>query len=394
MKRPDGFDRERERERRAQAQARAAARPPAGEPASPAPAPVPLAERLRRRRAPRAAQPTPSPGPVGPGVGDEGETAQLPELAVPADPARPADPAASAHPAPLAVPAPSAPSADVAGAGRSPGAAGSAEPTAGELLRAEMRGTDARAQLRAATKLRQQRERTERRRFTSHLRRRRRPWLIAGGAVLALALFVGVGVFTPLMGVREVRIEGTNRVDPAALQEALAGQLGTPLALVDQGAVRSALNDFPLLQEYAVETVPPHTLLVRVTERRPVITVTQGEEFALLDPAGVVISATPERAEGFPLAEGKAAKPGSPAFEAATLALQDLPDDLLNRFVSITASTPQDVRMVDGNGLEVIWGSPDDSAVKAVLLRSMLQALGDRPVSTIDVSSTTAPVFS
>lgn len=251
----------------------------------------------------------------------------------------------------------------------------------------------ARAELRRAKRDRRKRERVERRRFRTHLRRRRRPWLIALGAVVALALFVAVGVFTPIMGVREITITGTERVDEAALQEALSPQLGTPLALVEDAAVRAALAEFTLIQEFAVERVPPHTLVVRVSERRPVLSVATDGGFALLDQAGVRIEAAAERVPGFPLATGKAAEIGHPAFVAVTAALQQMPAELLAGFTGVSASTGQDIRFTAADGPDVVWGGPEKSGEKSVILASMRSALAKRPVTVIDVSSTESPVF-
>ncbi|MEB4616580.1 FtsQ-type POTRA domain-containing protein [Leucobacter sp. M11] len=251
----------------------------------------------------------------------------------------------------------------------------------------------ARAELRRARRERRKRERTERRRFGTHLRRRRRPWLIGLAAVAGLALFVGIGVLTPIMGVREIQVAGTERVDEAAIQEALAPQLGTPLALVEDGQVREALSGFTLIQEYAVERVPPHTLVVRVAERRPVLAVEADGGFALLDQAGIRIETGEARPEGFPLATGKAAEVGHPAFVAVAAALQQMPPDLLAGFNQVTASTGEDIRFTVNGGPDVVWGGPDDSGVKSVILASMRTALANRAVTVIDVSSTESPVF-
>lgn len=248
-------------------------------------------------------------------------------------------------------------------------------------------------QLKAAIRGRKQRERREQRRFTWHVRKRRRPWLIAGAAVLAVALFVVVGVFTPLMSVREIRVEGAERVDAAAVQEALAPLSGRPLALVNQSEVHQALVPFPLIQRYSVETIPPHTLVVRVEERVPVLALPSDAGVDVVDPAGVTLEQHEARPEGIPLAEGPAADRTSKGFQAVALVLRDMPPELRAQFVAATASTGQDVKLTLQSGIEVVWGEPTETPRKAVVLAAMLQALGDRPVSLIDVSSSEAPIF-
>lgn len=248
-------------------------------------------------------------------------------------------------------------------------------------------------QLKEAIKGRKRRDRREQRRFTWHVRRRRRPWLVAGVAVLAVALFVVVGVFTPLMSVRVVQVEGASRVDVAAVEAALAPLAGTPLALVDQAQVHRALVPFPLIQRYTVETIPPHTLVVRLEERVPVLALPSDAGFDLVDPAGVTVEQSEARPEGVPLAEGVAATRSSAAFSEVARVLRDVPPELRAQFATATASTGQDVSFVLQSGVQVVWGEADETPRKAVVLAAILGALGERPVSLIDVSSSEAPIF-
>lgn len=235
------------------------------------------------------------------------------------------------------------------------------------------------------------RERGEQRRFTEHLRRRRRTWLIAVGAVLALALFVAVGVLSPLTAVREVRIVGAAQVDEAALQTALARFEGVPLALVSEQEVHRALEPFPLIQRYAIERIPPHTLILRIEERDAVVAVSGDDVLQLLDPAGVLVGTATERPLGVPLASGQVAVVSSPAFAAAAQVVRDLPDDLRAQLAEVSASSAQDVSFILTGGTRVVWGEATETQRKALVLRSVLAAVG--AVSMIDVSSPSAPVF-
>ena len=45
------------------------------------------------------------------------------------------------------------------------------------------------------------------------------------------------------------------------------------------------------------------------------------------------------------------------------------------------------------SGVQVVWGEADETPRKAVVLAAILGALGERPVSLIDVSSSEAPIF-
>ena len=263
-------------------------------------------------------------------------------------------------------------------------------------LRASQESDPVRAaerRLRQAERQHRAQLRSESRRFSAESRRRRRNWLIALAAVGALALFVVAGAFTPIMAVREVQVVGTVNVNPADVQQALARFDGRPLALVDDAEVHLALEPFPMIQHYAVERVPPHTLLVRIEERVPVISVQGDAGFAMFDSAGVLLASAETPPAGAPVGVGAVTDFSSEAFRSAGRALRDMPDELRAQVVSVTASSGQDVSFTLSNGIEVLWGDADRTRYKAEVLARMLVALADRGVEYIDVSSADAPVF-
>ena len=250
---------------------------------------------------------------------------------------------------------------------------------------------EAKRRLKSAERSVRIRERREQRRFTAHARRRRRNWLIVGGAVLALAAFVAVGVLSPLTAVREVQVVGAKQVDAAEIQRALARFEGTPLALVQESDVHRALEPFPLIQRYSLERIPPHTLLVRIEERDGVIAIKRGNRYEVLDPAGVTVATVKTAPKRAPVATGAAADPRSPAFAAAAAVVRDLPNDIRKKLVGVTASSAQDVRFTMKDGTRVIWGEATETQRKAVVLRALLKAV--KTASVLDVSAPDAPVF-
>lgn len=249
----------------------------------------------------------------------------------------------------------------------------------------------ARERLRNAGRARRNREKREQRRFTEHLRVRRRRWFVAGGAVLGLALFVVVGVFTPIMAVKDIQLQGVHSVDAEALQVALSRFEGVPLALVSDQDVHRAIEPFPLVQRYSIERIPPHTLIVHIEERMAVIAMEREGGFDLFDPAGVLLGRVAERPVGVPLGSPELTDTASPAFLAASSVIRDMPEDLRQLLVSVQASNAQDVNFELSNGTQVLWGESKESQRKSVVLRSMLASIG--APGLIDVSAPEAPVF-
>ncbi|WP_166787923.1 FtsQ-type POTRA domain-containing protein [Cryobacterium adonitolivorans] len=244
----------------------------------------------------------------------------------------------------------------------------------------------ARGRLRAARRARKQYERSEVRRFTSRSRRRRNLWIAAAGTLVALVAFVLVGVFSPLMALRTIEITGTNRIPAADVAQALEGQLGTPLPLLDLAEVKGQLSEFSLIRSYVTESRPPDTLVVRIVERDPVGAITSTAGFDLVDAAGVVIQSGPDRPQGYPLIDATGGASG-PGFQAAVAVVRALPEGIRGQLDTVTAATKDDVTLTMGGGARVVWGNADRSEYKAIVLGALIVSHPVGSVTEYDVSS-------
>ncbi len=255
-------------------------------------------------------------------------------------------------------------------------------------------GASARRELRRATKERRRYERAEARRFTQRSRRRRLAWAVVGASVAGLVLLVLLVAYSPLLAVRSIVVEGTSRLDAAAVTTALADEQGKPLALVDYGSIERDLAQFPLIASYSVEARPPNTLAVRIVERRPVAQVQTDAGFDLIDAAGVTVQQSATRLDGFPVLDLSGTTIGSPGFTAAAAVLTSLPDTLLSQVSLISGSTPDSVTMTfTGAGQRVLWGDADDSDLKALILERLIAAQDPAAQVEYDVSSPQSPVI-
>lgn len=246
-----------------------------------------------------------------------------------------------------------------------------------------------------AERQRKRRERRERGRFTQEQRAARNRLFIALGAITVLVLSVGIGAFTPLMSVKNVDVRGTDRVPVATITDALEPLQNRPLALVTDDEVHQYLAPLTLLESFAVEKIPPSTLRIVVHEREPVVAVPHGDSLLLIDPAGVRIDQVPreERPAGIPIAQGIGSEYSTDEFRAMAAVLRGMPDDLRVRIAEVSAETPQQVKLTLDDGLPVMWGDATQNSRKAVVLDSMLQALAEVALKSVDVSSPEAPVY-
>ena len=161
---------------------------------------------------------------------------------------------------------------------------------------------------------------------------------------------------------------------------ALKDQLGRPLPLVDFSAIRADLAAFPLIRSFSTESHPPSTLVVRIVERVPVGVISRRHDV----PAGRRREGDDQpsaaRPAGFPVirASGPAGSTDAQSgFDAAVAVLQALPANVLGPVDTVTAATRDDVTFtLRGSGAKVVWGSPDQSELKAADLAAIMKSAG------------------
>lgn len=256
-----------------------------------------------------------------------------------------------------------------------------------KLTASQQEALEAKRKLKEAVKARKAFERDEVRRFTAHLRRRRMVWASLAGSFVAILIFVGVGMFTPILALQNIVVEGATRVPADQIIASLQPELNKPLPLVDMGAVRKAVEAQPLVKSYSTVAVPPHTLVVKVVERAPVGYLPSPNGFIMVDPAGVVIEETPDRVPGLPLFTVEGDSVRSKGFAAAIDVINSLPAGLAGQLDEVIANTTDDVTLILTGGARVFWGGPENAAMKN---RVLSQLLALNPVGTVgeyDVSS-------
>ncbi len=247
---------------------------------------------------------------------------------------------------------------------------------------------EARHALREARKARKAFERNEVRRFTARVRRRRLTVTAVVASFIAVIAFVIAGVYSPVMRITTISVDGTTRVDPLAISSQLADQIGQPLPLVNVGRIEEVLRRQTLVESYSIESRPPNSLIIHVVERQPVAFIPVGTAFELKDAAGVTIETAPELGEGYPVLHVPNDEPKGTAFDAAIAVIRSLPADLRERLSDVSATTADDVTFVLGDtNQRVFWGSSEDAAIKVRSLTGLMANWPPGTANEYDVSS-------
>lgn len=227
-------------------------------------------------------------------------------------------------------------------------------------------------------------------------KRRKRILLGTVGAVVAVvAALIAAAVYSPVLAVQTVTVEGTKLLTQEQVQQALAPLQGKPLPQIGDGDVAALLQPLVQVRDVTTQARPPSTLAVTVTERVPVALVKQGEAHQLVDVDGVKLSdnADPDSTQ-LPVIDGGGGTLPKDLFQAITGVLGALPADVLARLSNASAKSVDAVELKLVDGQTIVWGNAGEKELKAKVLEALLKAPADpkNPVKVYDVSVPRHPV--
>jgi cell division protein FtsQ len=227
-------------------------------------------------------------------------------------------------------------------------------------------------------------------------KRRRRILLSTIGIVAVLmAGIVAAAVYSPVLALRTVTVEGTKLLHPDQVQAALAPLQGKPLPQISEEEVTALLKPLVQVRDVTAKALPPATLQVHVTERIPVALVKQGKTFQLVDVDGVQLSTTADAASvPLPVIDGGSGTLPKDLFQAITAVLGALPADVLARLSNASAASADAVELKLVDGQTILWGNAGEKELKARVLSALLKVPADPkiPVKVYDVSVPRHPV--
>jgi cell division protein FtsQ len=213
------------------------------------------------------------------------------------------------------------------------------------------------------------------------------PWAIGAVVLLLGGLAVWLFYFSTAFAVEGVRVSGADTVPVATIENVAEAPMGTPLAKVDLTAIAERVRTIPAVADAQVTRAWPHKVVIVVTERVPVVVVTDGSRFELVDATGTAFKTVSDRPDGLPEARVTGTRRDVTIRSVVTVSAA-LPAALRAETGSISAASPDSITLNLPSGVKVVWGSSDDSERKAEVLNVLMK----REAKVYDVSAPDLPV--
>ncbi|CAN5121464.1 MAG: cell division protein FtsQ/DivIB [Nocardioides sp.] len=233
----------------------------------------------------------------------------------------------------------------------------------------------------------------QRRAFSRRMWRRRwlnwRIWLATLVGVGLLAATIWAVWFSEWLSVDGIEVSGAGAVPQSQIREVADVDLGSPLIGADTDAIAARVRSIAAVRTVEVSKQWPDTVLITVTERVPVARLEIGDRTMGLDQDGIAFTTS----AGLPAGLPRVVTPSGTATDAlreAAAVTAALPDRIRTLVDHLEVVTADKITLDLKDGRLVVWGSSQDSALKADVLAVML----DKPGVTIDVSVPGSPTTS
>jgi cell division protein FtsQ len=225
----------------------------------------------------------------------------------------------------------------------------------------------------------------------------RRQWLrrwlvwryVIGSVLLVLMTVAAIWLvfFSSVLTVKQVDVQGESLLSQQRILDAAKVPEGAHLAQLDLEAIRARVSALAPVKRVDVSRDWPDGVLIKVTERKAVAVVAIGGRFQAMDSDGVLFRDYPRPPVGMPRVVS-ASGAGSEALAQAARVIAALPSGLAARVDHVEVHGVDQISLVLRSGATVIWGSDDESAVKAQVLAKLLP----HPARVYDVSVPGQPV--
>lgn len=216
-------------------------------------------------------------------------------------------------------------------------------------------------------------------------------WRYVAAALALVGLLTGgvwLFLFSSVLAVQQVEVEGESTLSTADVLLVAGLDEGQPLARVDLAAIRARVQALAPIRTAEVTRQWPDTVVIALEERVAIAVVEIGGRLRGLDLEGVVFGQYGGQQADLPRVQ-TAPDAGRESLREAASVVSALPADLATRIDHVEVATVDQVSLVLRDDRVVLWGSAEDSDLKARVLAGMLKT----PASFYDLSVPGQPTF-
>lgn len=193
--------------------------------------------------------------------------------------------------------------------------------------------------------------------------------LVLAVLVLFVCSSVYVVYFSSIFALRTVTVQGSTIVASKDIIQAASIAPGIPLAQINSDEIFRNLQVFPSVGSVEVRRVWPSEVVLAITERTPIATMSLGGRWKFVDKDGVIYGDTAKVPDGLiPIsAQTKSAR----AAVAKVIVLLSTP--LQRQVLTMRASSEDSVELTLTGNRQVFWGNASLSKQKVEVLQVLLQ---------------------
>jgi cell division protein FtsQ len=200
-------------------------------------------------------------------------------------------------------------------------------------------------------------------------------------AIVAAVVIVGVLAwlvwFSSFLAVRTVAVDGETTLKASQILTAADVRIGQPLARVDTVAIEARVASMGRIEGVSVSRSWPHTIRIKVLERKPIAYATIDSQIRAVDRFGIDFQTYSSPPKGLIEVRVDVADPRQRqqtlAAVAAVVSLIDTKDPgLRKQLQNISASSRDSIVLNLTKGRTVTWGSGGSLTRKLTVLKSLL----------------------
>jgi len=223
--------------------------------------------------------------------------------------------------------------------------------------------------------------------------RRRRALALGLGIALLLGLSVWALTYTSLFRAHHIRVEGAGALSAEQVRTLAEVDAATNVVHVDQAAVVARLEQDPWIAQASVHVELPDTLVLEITERRPVGVIDAMGDRAILASDATLLPTTWGIPDDLPAVRAALGAPTQEQRTAAADLLTALDPVVVKRVTTISVGQDGLVTLTLTSGVTVVAGQEGDEGAKAEALRAVLRwaASKNLDLTSVDISAPTAP---